>query len=40
MESDCAVLENSNIRIMALNPARGTDYVHVFIVEGVTVDEV
>jgi hypothetical protein len=33
-------LAHSNIRIIDLNPTRGTDYIHVFIVEGVGVSEV
>lgn len=40
MDRDCAVLAHSNIWIVGLNPARGTDYIHVFIVEGVAVSEV
>jgi len=40
MDSDCAVLAHSNICIMRLHPTRGTDYIHVFIVEGVAVSEV
>jgi hypothetical protein len=35
-----AVLAHSNIWIMGLHPARGTDYIHVFTVEGDAVSEV